>query len=283
MIVQLTKCWVSFTTVDGRKKLEFNIPEYYKNRIHLDVKSTELFRSKNGKYFLNVCVEYKDTPFEANGKVVGVDLGIKKPAVTNLNKFLGKGHWNTVGQRYFESRRSLQAKGTKSAKRRLRQLSGKENRFRNDCDHVLSRRIVDSVGHGTILVLEDLSSIRDKDCGKEFNRKLHTWSFFRLRSYIEYKAQMKGCRLELIDPKYTSQECSECHYISKGNRKTQSRFKCKKCGFEIHADLNASRNISFRYLETVSCGISSANGVSINHPCVGTIFTYKPTPLGVGS
>jgi hypothetical protein len=71
MIVQLTKGWVSFATVNGRKKLKFNIPEYYKNRIHLDVKSTELYKSKNGKYFLNVCVEYKDTPFEANGKLVG--------------------------------------------------------------------------------------------------------------------------------------------------------------------------------------------------------------------
>ena len=107
--------------------------------------------------------------------LIGVDLGIKKPAVTSQNKFLGKGIWNQIGRRYFEARRSCQAKGTKSAKRRLRLIGRKENRFRNDCDHVLSRRIVDSVISGAIIVLEDLKNIRKKSFGKSFNRMLHTW------------------------------------------------------------------------------------------------------------
>jgi IS605 OrfB family transposase len=287
MTLNLDKKVMTFSTLEGRKRLAFDIPEYYQGRLdklkNVKTKGGEIWKDKHGKYFITMFIECDTEPFDFNSKVVGIDLGIKKPAVTSLNKFLGKGHWNTVGQRYFEVRRSLQAKGTKSAKRRLRQRSRKENGFRRDCDHVLSRRIVDSVEPGTILVLEDLTGIRKKKYGKEFNRKLHTWSFFRLTTYTRYKAELKGCRVELIDPRYTSQECSECHYISKGNRKTQNHFKCKKCGFEIHADLNASRNMASRYSQTLSQGISLAIGVQSITPDVGTIFTYKPDPLGSGS
>ena len=221
MVVQLTENWVSFSTLEGRKKLSFDLPNYYENRKISDVKSTELWKDiKHNKYFLSVVVEQEDPKFEANGNVIGVDLGIKKPAVTSLNKFLGYGYWNTVGIRYFEARRSLQAKGTKSAKRRLRLVSGKENRFRKDCDHVLSRKIVDSAVSGNVVVLENLTSIRNKKYGRDFNRKLHTWSFLRLRDFIDYKAKFIGCITELISPKYTSQECSVCHHISRKNRKT---------------------------------------------------------------
>lgn len=83
-----------------------------------------------------------------------------------------------------------------------------------------------------------------------------------------------------IKARYTSQECSVCHYISRGNRKTQSRFKCKKCGFDINADLNASRNIASRYIKTLSYGKALTNGVT---PDAGIISTCKPLPLGRGS
>jgi len=277
MIVQLTKGLVSFSTLQGRKKLAFKVPSCYENKAILDVKSTELWKDKNGKYFLSVVVEYEDIKFESNSNVVGIDLGIKKPAVTSLNKFYGIGYWNQVGRRYFENRKSLQAKGTNSAKRRLRLLSGKENRFRKDCDHVLSRRLVDAVESGTVLVLEDLTSIRGKSYGREFNRKLHTWSFYRLSSFIEYKARMEGVSVVFVNPKYTSQECSCCHHISRANRKTQSRFKCTKCGFQLNADLNAARNIASRYSsKQISSGIPLTNGVQSITPYAATQVAASP-------
>ncbi|WP_297216731.1 zinc ribbon domain-containing protein, partial [Thermoplasma sp.] len=45
-----------------------------------------------------------------------------------------------------------------------------------------------------------------------------------------------------VNPKYTSQKCSICGYTDKNNRHG-SVFRCNNCGFELHADLNASRNI----------------------------------------
>lgn len=61
---------------------------------------------------------------------------------------------------------------------------------------------------------------------------------------IKYKADRIGISVIYIDPSYTSQTCSRCGYIDKENRETQEKFICKKCGFEINADHNASINIA---------------------------------------
>jgi len=95
-----------------------------------------------------------------------------------------------------------------------------------------------------VFALEDLSKIRvQKRREKQFNRKLNSWSFYQLEQFIRYKAETLGKHVLLVDARYTSQKCSECGHIYKGNREG-SAFRCRKCGFELHADLNASRNIA---------------------------------------
>jgi transposase len=69
------------------------------------------------------------------------------------------------------------------------------------------------------------------------------WSFFQLRSFISYKAEMAGLEVLLIDPRNTSRTCNECGHCDKDNRKSQSEFECLSCGHECNADLNASRNV----------------------------------------
>jgi len=56
----------------------------------------------------------------------------------------------------------------------------------------------------------------------------------------------KGGQLIKVDPKYTSQTCNECGYISKENRKSQNKFVCIACGHTANADINASKNILAR-------------------------------------
>lgn len=75
------------------------------------------------------------------------------------------------------------------------------------------------------------------------NRVMLSNNWYSLMLHIKYKAERLGNHLLLIDPAYTSQTCSKCGYVSKDNRLTQSKFKCKKCGFELNADHNAALNI----------------------------------------
>ena len=142
-----------------------------------------------------------------------------------------------VKGKYQFLRSRLQSIGTRSAKRKLCKLSGRERRFQRDLNHSIANWIVSKPYD--IIALEDLTNIRN---GKK-NKKLGKWSFAELRSIIEYKAAAIGKKVVAIDPRYTSLTCSRCGFQKKENRNGRT-FKCKSCDFQIDADLNASRNIA---------------------------------------
>lgn len=258
--INLSKGTATLASVDGRIAVTLTMPDFYKSRTGWKVCSSDLVFRKDGRALLHVVVESPDTKCEPSGTVVGIDLGVNRPAVSSNYLFFGSRQWKGVEHRYFVLRRVLQAKGTESAKRHLKKLGRKVNRFRTDCDHVLSRRIVDSVEEGTTIVLEDLTDIRSRvKARKKERRRIHAWSFARLKSFVEYKAELKGCFVDYVDPRYTSQKCSRCGHTEKANRKSQSWFVCKSCGFQHNADLNASKNIRSNYL--ASKGMSVAGGL----------------------
>ena len=83
------------------------------------------------------------------------------------------------------------------------------------------------------------------------NSFLKTWSYYDLQTKIEYKAKDVGIDVKYIEPRYTSQRCNCCGVIDKASRVTQDQFKCTTCGHTINADLNASRNIAMKDIETI--------------------------------
>ena len=192
------------------------------------------------------------------------------PAVTAQTQFLGQRPWREVEARSFRLRRALQAKGTRSAKRHLRKVSGRQERFRRDCDHVLSKRLVQSVEPGTTLVCEDLTDIRTRQkARKRQRRRLHAWSFSRLLGFSRYKAALAGVAVATVDPRYTSQKCSRCGHREKANRPRRGDFRCQQCGFSLHADLNAARNIGANHLASLAIrgtGGPRSGGLSQHDP-----------------
>lgn len=57
-----------------------------------------------------------------------------------------------------------------------------------------------------------------------------------------------------INPAYTSQRCSACGHVDRGNRESQAVFHCRACGFECNADVNAARNILIAGLGLLESG-----------------------------
>jgi IS605 OrfB family transposase len=266
---------ISLATTQGRLVFSFEIPTYAHKYLATKppTASADLIYKK-GQFWLHVVVSLPDALYTANGQVVGTDLGQKRPAVTSQRKFLGKRQWAEVDHKYFRIRRKLQSKGTKSAKRHLKKLAGRQQRFHWDCDHTLSKRIVQSVSAGATIVIENLTYIRTRAKTRkgESRRRLHGWSFAQLRAFLSYKAEERGMRVVAIDPRYTSQTCSKCGYRSKANRRSQSEFRCGKCNYQLNADLNASYNIRDKHLASV--GTSDASGLQ------SMSLTCQPTSVG---
>jgi len=51
-----------------------------------------------------------------------------------------------------------------------------------------------------------------------------------------------GSPFVAVNPKYSSQECPQCHHIDQSNRDGE-KFLCVECGYTEHADTKASRTI----------------------------------------
>lgn len=213
-----------------------------------------LFISK-GKVFLSVSFSRNmDLVTKPNNAVIGVDRGINYLAVATDGKrsqFFGGKRVKHIRNHYLKTRASLQrkkaTKNTRSIRRVLKRLSGKEARFMRDTNHVISRRIIDfaKVTGSPTIAIEKLEGVRNAPRRKSQNGEASRWAFYQLEEFLRYKADDVGFGIIEVDAKHTSQGCSKCGYIKKANRNGH-RFSCKACGYQLHSDLNAARNIKFR-------------------------------------
>jgi len=208
---------------------------------------SDLIYRKGVFYLFTTCDVPDDTPIDVEG-FLGVDLGVKNIAVDSDGNIHSAKHLLNVRHRHRRLRRKLQKKGTKSAKRLLKHLSGKEQRFARDTNHCISKQLVRiAKGTGRGIALEDLSGIRDRvNVPRKRRGELHSWSFYQLRSFVAYKAEHAGVPVVYVDPRNTSRTCTACGCVDKRNRPTQATFSCISCGFVSHADINAAINISRR-------------------------------------
>lgn len=219
---------------------------------------------------------------QPTGNIIGVDRGINYIAVatdgTN-QMFCKSGKTKQRKRRYQKTRASLQkkkaerlanGKSIKSVQKVLNRLSGRERRFMKDVNHCVSKQIVAFAvnNKAATIALEDLEGIRKsaKSKGKAMRKMINQWSFFELQQFIEYKAKQVGINVESVAPEYTSQSCSKCGYTHEDNRKRHS-FKCLSCGYQLHSDLNASRNIRLRSVVTRQDLYN--DGLQVNQPLSG--------------
>ena len=246
---------VSLLPLDGRVEVPFRFGAYAKGMLQRTRGQADLlYRSET--FYLAVTVDAPEPTPGEGGEYLGVDLGIITLAATSDGQFLNHAagpkhaHVNQVRARFSRFRQKLQKKGTKSAKRLIRERGSREKRFCRDLNHCLSKAIVQTAkGTSRGIALEVLQGIREragKTVRKRHRRVLHSWAFFQLRPFIAYKAALAGVPVAYINPAYTSQTCSHCGHCEKANRQSQSKFLCRSCGFSAHADLNAAHNIACR-------------------------------------
>ena len=214
------------------------------------------------EWYLLVSIEKALNPVTAASitTIKGVDVNRRNTAVESNTRgdcrFYAGGRPRHLAERIASTRGALQAKGTRGAKAVLRRRALRERRLNADTAHGVGKAIAEP---GAMVGMEWLTGIRDRTerphakrataKQRKANRKASRWGFAELQAKTTYKTRLAGGVPVWVDAEYTSQACPMCGHAGRENRPDNGLlFRCAHCGYTLHADLAAARNISMRTL-----------------------------------
>ena len=249
----LTQNRFSVNTLNGRVKLPYfseGMSKYFDHTIYKF--GTAKLVNKYGKYFLHIPVTYdvKESNISDIRNVVGIDRGINFVVATYDSKhksgFVSGKAIKQKRANYSKLRKELQMLHTPSARRRIKAIGQRENRWMQDVNHCVSKALVKSNPKHTLFVLEDLSGVRNAtERVKTKDRYVSvSWSFYDLEQKLIYKAKQNQSSVIKVDPRYTSQCCPVCGHTEKSNRNKKIHlFTCRNCGYRSNDDRIGAMNL----------------------------------------
>lgn len=227
---------------------------------------------EGNKWMLHISAtkELPDVDLSEINNVVGLDRGLR--FITNSYDSHGKslffnGKQLTAKRTHYKKLRAqLQSKGTKSAKRRLKKIGQRENRWMTDVNHQITKALVEHYGPKTLFVLEDLTNVRkvtEKVC-KNRRYEQVSWAFYQFEQDLIYKSNLNQCLVLKVDAHYTSQRCPKCGQIRKANRDHDNHvYVCQHCGYFSNDDRIGAMNIQQLGIQYVS-GVQEPHYIKLN-------------------
>jgi len=236
---------VSILTLGGRERIGLLYGAYQRERFDRIKGQVDLVLS-DGAFYLYATIDLPETaPVEPND-FLGIDLGIVNLATDSDGRYHSGTAVERVRRRHFRNRKRLQRRQTRGAKKKLLALAGREARFRRHKNHCISKALVTTAQDTQRgIALEDLKGIRARITVSRRQRDRQSgWGFAQLRSFVEYKARLRGVLVVTVDPRNTSRTCHRCGHCEKANRQTQALFHCRACHYTTSADFNAAKNLA---------------------------------------
>lgn len=246
---------VSINTVAGRLKIPFLCAADNKALLRGKRGQADLLL-REGAFYLSVAVCVPESEVFPPCGVIGVDLGIVNVATDSEGNVHTGEPVKRVRRKYRRLRQLLQPKKTRSARKHLQKARKRESRFVKNENHRISKELVQlALDRQKALGLENLTGIRGRGNGfhRAMRTELNAWAFNQLKLFLGYKSKRAGVTVIEVDPRYSSQTCSQCGHCERANRQTQESFCCQCCGFQANADFNASLNLKAR--ATLSAGL----------------------------
>jgi putative transposase len=175
---------VSLLTPASRVLVPFLIGTYQESRMDAIKGQADLIYRK-GTFYLTVTLAVPEPTPDTPEGTLGVDLGIINLATDSEGETFSGQAVETNRKRHHALRQRLQKRGTKSAKRHLKKLSGREARIKRNTNHVISKRIVakaKATRQG--IAIEELRHIRKRtDSTVRRSQLLQGCSGFRAIAY----------------------------------------------------------------------------------------------------
>ena len=196
---------------------------------------------------ISAIVGYEKAPLRPSTESVGLDFGMVSMFTTSdgerhgLSSFTKLKIWD---KELLELTKDLQQQSIKfSTNERYVQLQQRiKSYFKNEIGRILNKLAKKNIG---VFAVEHLD-FRAAGMSKQMNRLIGRTYRSVVKAKLTRLEEQYGIQIIAVNPAYTSQECSRCHYVSKENRKTQKDFVCQHCHFSCNADVNAGRIINQR-------------------------------------
>jgi IS605 OrfB family transposase len=175
---------VGITLIDKRHTFKLLIGNYQRALLKGQTPtSATLVKRQDGSFYINIAIELDTPPTGKTPKVVGVDLGRRDIATTSTGKAWNGKNLQQVRDRYSQVRANVSSKRTRSSRKLLRRLCGRERRFQEWVNHNISKKLVEEARElGAALAFEDLTNIREslnqKPRTKEERRRTNNWAFY---------------------------------------------------------------------------------------------------------
>lgn len=200
-----------------------------------------------------VALSYEETPPETLKEIVnpvGIDMGVFKRLTLSNGETVEKREIDRSRLTRLQRSVSRKQKGSNNRRKSVsllakewRRLTEKERNYL----HRLTSELTKMYDFIAIEKLETKKMLRNKNLAKSISEQ--TWGEFI--TLLNEKAESAGVKIVKVDPKNTSQECSNCGATVKKSLSVRTH-KCL-CGYEADRDMNAALNILHR-------GISIAGG-----------------------
>ncbi|GAX38649.1 RNA-guided endonuclease InsQ/TnpB family protein [Nodularia sp. NIES-3585] len=195
---------------------------------------------------------------------VGVDLGINHLATLSTTEIFDgaksytKYEHKLARMQYLHRHKQVGSHNHRKASFQIARLHQKIANIRKDTLHKITTYI--SKNHA-VIGIEDLNVSGMLTNGK-LSKAIADMGFYEFRRQLEYKTQLYGSKLVIVDRFYpSSKTCSHCGEKKSSLSLSQRVFTCEICGFECDRDLNAAHNLSQEAvrLTVLACGLDSAD------------------------
>jgi len=227
------------------------------------IKTATIRRYPTGKWFISFSVEIdREPPPYKEGEGVGVDVGLESFATLSTGEKLDNPRFfRTEEHELGKAQRKLSKceKGTperKKARKVVSRIHERINNKRTNFIHQQSRNLVNRFG---IICFESLkinNLLKNHHLAKSIAEV--AWGMFI--SCTQSKAEWAGSKVQLVNPRHTSQMCSKCGVIVKKGLSIRIH-SCPHCGRVMDRDQNAALNI--RRLGLQSLGNQSLEAPSL--------------------
>jgi putative transposase len=215
-------------------------------------------RKQANKWYACFSIEYQNNPLPESKKAVGIDVGLESFATFSTQEKINNPRFFKSDEKALakaQRRLSKQTKGTperNKVKKIVAHIHERISNRRHNFIHQEARKIVNKFGVICIekLAVNDMMSKQTKVFGNKLNKSIADVAWGQFANVLSHKAAEAGRQFIAVNPKGTSQRCSQCGTIVK--KDLSARWHdCPICGCHLNRDHNASLNILSLGLKTL--------------------------------